>query len=201
MAADGGAATVGRRERKKAQTRVAIHDAAMALFADRGYRETRVADIAEAADVSEATFFRYFSSKEEVVLVELVAGMDAALEALEARPIEEPPLAAVLEVMKTAEGVGLLPGSRSVAVVTMVVSNRGLAGHFLGEMARVTSRLAGDFARRLGVDPTDLEPQLLAASVIGALQAVLIRWLANPSDTDPIAQAEKAFLMLANGLE
>jgi AcrR family transcriptional regulator len=179
---------------------MAIHESAMDLFAARGYRETRVADIAEAADVSEATFFRYFSCKEEVVLVELVAGMDAALAALADRPLDEPPLTAVLAVMRTAEALGLVPGSRSAFVVTMVASNRGLAGHFFGEMVRVTDRLAGEFARRLGAEPTDLEPQLLAASVIGALQAVLIRWLANPLHTDPMAQAEKAFQMLADGL-
>lgn len=173
----------------------------MVLCAERGYRETRVADIAEAADVSEATFFRYFSCKEEAVLVELVADMDAVLQALAARPADERPLTAVRAVMHTSEGLGLVPGSRSAQVALMVASDRGLAGHFFWKMAQVTHRLAGEFARRLGVDSTELAPQLLAASVIGALQAVLIRWLADPTGTDPLAQAEKAFRMLADGLE
>ena len=56
------------RERNKARTRDAIRSAAMRLFQDQGYVATTVAQIADAADVSHTTFFRYFQSKEQVVL-------------------------------------------------------------------------------------------------------------------------------------
>jgi len=80
------AAGLGRRERKKRETRAALHRSAMALFAEKGFRETRVSEIADAADVAEATFFRHFASKEEVALVDLLARVDSLLAALEARP-------------------------------------------------------------------------------------------------------------------
>lgn len=59
--------TTGRRERKKAQTRQALADAALRLFLDRGYDQVGVKDVADAADVSVTTLFKHFPSKEALV--------------------------------------------------------------------------------------------------------------------------------------
>src|ERR1700712_5144937 len=63
-------APIGLRERKKIRTRAAIRDNAMRLFREQGYTATTVDQIAEAADVSPSTFFRYFPNKEAVVLAD-----------------------------------------------------------------------------------------------------------------------------------
>jgi AcrR family transcriptional regulator len=59
--------TSGRRERKKAATRQALADAALELFLDRGFDHVGVREIAEAADVSTATLFKHFPTKESLV--------------------------------------------------------------------------------------------------------------------------------------
>ena len=83
----------GLRERKKARTRAAIREHALRLFREEGYQRTTVEKIAEAAEVSPSTFFRYFPTKEDVVLQD---DMDTRMiEALERQPPGLGPLSAV----------------------------------------------------------------------------------------------------------
>ena len=87
----------GRRERKKLETREALQEAARRLFAEQGYDATTVKEIADAADVAERTFFRYFSAKEDLLLPDLVSRFQAFERAAAARPAGEPPLTAIRE--------------------------------------------------------------------------------------------------------
>src|ERR1051326_4996766 len=83
----------GLRERKKARTRAAIREHALRLFRANGYQRTTVEQIAAAAEVSPSTFFRYFPTKEDVVLQD---DMDTRMiEALERQPADLSPLSAV----------------------------------------------------------------------------------------------------------
>ena len=93
------------RERKKTATREALHEAALRLFAERGYRATTIADIAAAANVSQRTFFRYFRSKDDVALQDVGRLLPRLRQAIVARPPSEPPLRALLNAfLAVAEG-------------------------------------------------------------------------------------------------
>ncbi len=89
--------SVGLRERKKHHTTVALQDAAYRLFAQSGYRQTTVDDIAAAAGVSTRTYYRYYKNKEDVVLGPLGESLAHYREILAARPSSEPALQALQE--------------------------------------------------------------------------------------------------------
>jgi AcrR family transcriptional regulator len=79
-------AMAGLRERKKHATRKAIHDAGMRLFAEQGFAGTTMEQIAEAADVSRATVFTYFPSKEDIVFGDAPLAIAALGEQLRGAP-------------------------------------------------------------------------------------------------------------------
>lgn len=83
----------GLRERKKLETRTRIADAAMRLFAERGFDQTTVADVAAAADVSVKTVFNYFPAKEELFFDRADAVERLWLDAVADRTPGEPLLA------------------------------------------------------------------------------------------------------------
>src|SRR5688572_8127443 len=82
------------RERKREQTKVALQAAAIRLFNEKGYAATSVDDIAEAANVSRRTFFRYFGSKEGVLFSESDESGERIRAALLRQPTEKPGLQA-----------------------------------------------------------------------------------------------------------
>src|ERR1700704_1597179 len=82
----------GLRERKKARTRASIREHALRLFRENGYQRTTVEQIAAAAEVSPSTFFRYFPTKEDIILQD---DMDTRMiEAMEQQPADLSPLSA-----------------------------------------------------------------------------------------------------------
>src|SRR6202035_2173045 len=100
---DTDATRIGLRERKKQQTRERIARVALELFAERGYDETTLADIAEAADVSPRTIFAYYESKEDILFCEEGVFLERLREMLEERPPGTTTIDAIREFFASIE--------------------------------------------------------------------------------------------------
>src|SRR3954452_18501163 len=95
----------GLRERKNQHTRELIADAARRLFAERGFEQVTVAEIARAADVSPQTVFNYFPTKEDLVYWRLEAFGAELLAAIRERPVGEPVIAAFGRSVRRPRGL------------------------------------------------------------------------------------------------
>jgi AcrR family transcriptional regulator len=180
-----------RRERKKQRTRDSLIDAAMGLFAAKGYDGTTVREITDAVDVSERTFFRYFASKEDLVLSFVRDGLTAFAEALMARPAEEDPLTAARNAFGDSLRLraGAEPAPSYLSVVELIESTPVLVAAYLRYVHDHDDELAQILAQREGIDPaTDRRPQVLAA-VIGALVFLANRDWRDGDDQSPEAMA------------
>jgi AcrR family transcriptional regulator len=158
---------VGLRERKKARTRAALREHGMRLFREQGYAETTIEQIAEAADVSPSTFFRYFPTKEDLVLVD---DLDPVLiAALEAQPIEKSPIAAVRDAI--ADVLAELTDEdrqRELQRHELMLSVPELRATLMDEFRRTIDMMAEAVARRLGRPADDFEVRVFSGAVIGA---------------------------------
>jgi AcrR family transcriptional regulator len=160
------------RERKKARTRAAIREHALRLFRAQGYAATTVEQIAAAAEVSPSTFFRYFATKEDVVLRD---DFDTRMfEALERQPASLPPVAALRAAIRESIAT-LTPGEwaelRETAAFAMSVPE--VRARMLDEMTRTMAETAGVLARRLRRPPEDLLVRTYVGAVFGVIMAVM----------------------------
>jgi AcrR family transcriptional regulator len=163
----------GLRERKKARTRAAIQEHALRLFAEQGYEATTVGEIADAAEVSPSTFFRYFPTKEDVVLYDDLDPL--LLAALEALPLELGPVAAIRAAMSQVfdrAPAGVL--AQQDARAALILSVPELRMRMLDEAARSMFPFVDVIAKRAGKGTDDVAVQALAGAVIGVVIAAWI---------------------------
>ena len=160
----------GLRERKKARTRAAIREHAFRLFREQGYDATTVEQIADAAEVSPSTFFRYFPTKEDVVLQD---DMDLLwMEAIREQPPEVGPIAALRAGVHTAFArMGDAEWAQLRETTELALAVPAVRGRMLEEMARTTQALAEAVAERTGRDPGDFAVRTLAGAIVGIAMA------------------------------
>src|ERR1041385_5211055 len=107
MTQESAAPVEGLRERHRRRTAADLEEAALALFTEKGFDGVTIDDIAAAADVSRRTFFRYFASKEDVILSDHPRRLDEPQAGLDRRPVAEPALTAlrhaILSLVSTYE--------------------------------------------------------------------------------------------------
>jgi AcrR family transcriptional regulator len=150
-------------ERKQELVRSELFNAAWQLFGERGYEATTVAEIAAAAGVSRRTFFRYYASKEDVLVETSDDLAEAMLAAMAARPADEPPLVAIERALVPVLESRMARRDRLDTIIRLLRESRTLRRAMLERHALMEERLAVQLAHRLGVDAaTDSTPALLA---------------------------------------
>jgi AcrR family transcriptional regulator len=148
--------------RKREVVREALRVAAEELIASRGYEKVTVEDIARAAGVSRRTYFRYFETKEDVVVAGSDRFADDLLAALAARPARETPLLAIRNALVPVLEEALAKSDLIRGVIKMLRGNTALRRAMLERRNRMEERLAVVLARRMGRDRRDSAPVLLA---------------------------------------
>ena len=188
----------GLRERKKAKTRLAIREHAMALFKDQGYDKTTVEQIAAAAEVSPSTFFRYFPSKEEVVLQD---DYDALLiAAFHAQEVGVPPLQALRNAISEVflsmpEGQQAQEAER-IRLMTEVPE---LRARMLAQVSEMIQMLAEAVAERVGRQSDDFEVRTFAGALVGVALGIAASSGDDPGN-DYLEQFDRALALLEAGL-
>lgn len=198
MLSEDGSKRIGLRERKKAKTRAAIQEHALRLFLEQGYEETTVEQIAEAAEVSPSTFFRYFPTKEDVVLYDVLDPV--LLAAFRAQPAELSPIQALRSALQAVFG-GMPAEEMEVSRerARLMQSVPELRSRVLDELARSVSLFAELAAERVGRPPDDFAVRTLSGAILGV---IIGAWLTGAADLagDFVSQMDAALAHLEAGL-
>ncbi|MEV5321320.1 TetR family transcriptional regulator [Streptomyces sp. NPDC052687] len=189
-------------QRKRQLVADELTQAALNLLACEGFDAVTVDEIAAAAGVSKRTFFRYFASKEDVV-VQFLAGMGAGMrDELAGRPAQEPPSAALRHTVWCSIDACAGHADRALRVVQLILRTPALLARFLERQAQWRDALAAEVARRLGMDPAvELYPQLAAGMALTAFHTVLERWSDSDGAEDPAELTDRAFAVITPALD
>ncbi|MFI0998988.1 TetR/AcrR family transcriptional regulator [Streptomyces galbus] len=194
-AADG--PPLGLRERKKIKTRTAIREATYALIEEQGYEATTIEQIAERAEVSPSTVFRYFPTKEDIVLTDEYDPL--MLQELRSRPADEPWTDSVRYVV-----------GRAVQMSDQDLEVTRLRAHLMNQVPAVRARmletmsvtgrmLAEAVAERAGLGTDDLEVRVYTMSLIGGLAETYQYWAEGGMREDLHGLLDRALTVLEQG--
>ena len=189
----------GLRELKKRRTRAAIQEHALRLFEAQGYDATTVEQIAAAAEVSPATFFRYFKTKEDVVIEDDYDPLLAA--ALEKAPADLPPLRAIRYALREAF-TQITPEEMEQVLsrTKLIMSVPALRARSLENLLATIDAVAPPLAARLGRPESDRTVRVLVGAAVGAWLTVILEWLASDGATDLPTLMDSALAALDDGL-
>ena len=202
----------GLRERKKLQTRQLMAETARRLFAERGFESVTVADVARAADVSEATVFNYFPTKEDLFYSGLEAFEEELLTAIRERDSGESVLTAFGRFVLEPRGLLAAKDPESVerlaAISRVIEESPALLAREQRIFAGYTDSLAALLAEETGADPGDVGPWVAANALMGVHRALvhgtrraIVSGARNPKLARQVrAQGKQALALLEDGL-
>ncbi len=189
----------GRRERKKRRTRDELMRHATRLFAMKGFDETTTEDIAEAADLSQRTFFRHFSSKEAVLYGDMDELRDRVRSALLERPMTEPVIQAVRHAIMTLADDYSVDRDHRFLQAKLAAAYPSVSAYSRAVVQADWERaLIEAISDRIGVDPLlDPRPEIVAGAAMSALRVSIRRWTVSGGGEDLPELVADAFDALA----
>jgi AcrR family transcriptional regulator len=192
----------GLRERKKERNRERLQQAAFELFAERGFDNVTVDEVAERAEVSKSTLFRYFESKEDLLLADTRAHRDALLTAVAARPTDEPVLRSLREALRSLAQDFQADRGRAVARARIMSTSPTLASRSIERQIAWEDGLAAAILPRLADrDDPEMRASVLAGAAMAAVRVGTRRWLAADDDSQMIDHVLGALDVLAHELK
>lgn len=189
-------------ERKRQLVANELTEAALQLLASRGFDTVTIDEIADAAGVSRRTFFRYFASKEDVVVQFLVdMGLDIRA-GLAERPAPEKPSVALRHAIWVPIAHCAEHPDRTLRVVQLILRTPALCARFLERQEQWREDLAAELVRRTGSAAAgDVYPQMAARMALAAFGTVLQRWSDSDGGEDPAQLTDAAFAVIAPALD
>jgi len=192
----------GLRERRKKLTAAELEAAAYRLFGERGFDNVTVDDIAAEADVSRRTFFRYFASKEDVLLADHFVQLARLRAAMADRPADEPIVTALRNALLSMTGDFDERKEKVILRGRLMRDTPSLQARSLVHQKLWEEAMQDMVAERLGVDPVaDLRPGVVAAAGLAAMRVAFTIWLSSGCDGDLIALTTEALDLLDGGLQ
>ncbi|MDR2374702.1 MAG: TetR/AcrR family transcriptional regulator [Bifidobacteriaceae bacterium] len=187
------------RERRALETRRRITECALDLIERGGYDATTMEIIAEAAVVSPATVYRYFGTKDAIVLEALMSTMLPLSEAFAARPASEPLAESLGAAVLAAAAAPDENAARYLLIRSILDDAPASRARLWDYLAREEAALTALVAARMGTDPADLEAEVTARVAIVVWEIVTDRWRSQSGDVAPDQLAHSIFNLFAQG--
>jgi AcrR family transcriptional regulator len=191
----------GLRQRKQQRIRQQLSDAAFRLFTTRGFDATSIDDIVDTVEVSRRTFFRYFGSKEQVVLAWLdQMGKDLRSE-LARRPADEHAFAALRKVLTALAQQYAANRKRTFAIAKLIKETQSIRAHHREKLATWERGFAEELTARLGAHPSrDMLPRLIASIGVNTLHIAVETWVADGGRRNLGTVVDEAFAIVEHEL-
>ena len=156
---------VGRRERKREETRASLTRSALELFGEHGFDAVTVTEITDRSDVDPSTFFRHFRSKESVLFTDIEDYVDHVRRLMDQRPVDEPIIETLRETTRALSSEETFDLELENLRAKLTESSSDLRAHAVIRREQVALDLADLLGERFGVDPSQDARPYLAATV------------------------------------
>ncbi len=192
---------VGLREIKMGRTRRQIADHAFALFMEQGFESTTIEQIASAAEVGTRTLYRYYPTKESLIVDFVESGLNSAVDELRRQPDDTPLPQALYTMIETALRITREDTDRVLAVYRLAEQAPSVKARLAEQALRWRIEVAAEVSRRSGGgEHADLMAALTAANVMNIIDITMRTWVMSGGARHPDLVAEQILQIMRDGV-